>query len=134
MFFQLIYFVDCSSGAFLVPYTLMLALLGLPLFFLELALGQYASVGPITIWRLCPIFKGITALFCEKISRLFDTAILGRKVKTGHVLKILTVKNSSCPFRYRLLCNSRVLPRIHLLQCYHRLDSVLLLRLIHQVN
>ena len=52
-------FVDCSAGAFLVPYTLMLALLGLRLFFLELALGQYASVGPITIWRLCPIFKGI---------------------------------------------------------------------------
>jgi len=33
--------------------------LGLPLFYLELAVGQYASVGSITVWRLCPLFKGI---------------------------------------------------------------------------
>jgi hypothetical protein len=36
----------------------MLAFAGLPLFFLELALGQFASLGAITIWRISPIFKG----------------------------------------------------------------------------
>nr|KAI8727432.1 sodium- and chloride-dependent glycine transporter 2-like; partial [Biomphalaria glabrata] len=48
-----------GGGAFLIPYTISLALCGLPLFFMELAFGQFASVGPITIWRVCPLFQGI---------------------------------------------------------------------------
>lgn len=46
------------SGAFLIPYTIMLGLVGLPLFYMEVALGQYASLGPISIWRINPLFKG----------------------------------------------------------------------------
>ncbi|KAK3101074.1 hypothetical protein FSP39_000752 [Pinctada imbricata] len=48
-----------GGGAFLVPYTIMLALVGLPLFFMELALGQYGSLGPISVWRINPLFKGL---------------------------------------------------------------------------
>jgi len=48
-----------NAGAFLIPYLIFMVFLGLPLFYLELALGQYASVGSITVWRLCPLFKGI---------------------------------------------------------------------------
>ncbi|GFO09284.1 sodium-dependent proline transporter-like [Plakobranchus ocellatus] len=47
-----------GGGAFLVPYVIMLVICGLPLFFLELAFGQFASLGPITIWRVSPIFTG----------------------------------------------------------------------------
>lgn len=36
----------------------MLAVAGLPLFFMELAFGQFASLGPIAIWRIAPLFKG----------------------------------------------------------------------------
>lgn len=46
------------TGAFLIPYTIMLALVGLPLFYMEVVLGQYASLGPISIWRINPLFKG----------------------------------------------------------------------------
>ena len=46
------------SGAFLVPYVLMLATVGLPLFFMELTFGQFGSLGPITIWKINPLFKG----------------------------------------------------------------------------
>ena len=46
------------SGAFLVPYVLMLASVGLPLFFMELTFGQFGSLGPITIWKINPLFKG----------------------------------------------------------------------------
>jgi len=42
----------------LLPYVTMMLLLGMPLFYLELALGQYASLGPISVWRVCPLFKG----------------------------------------------------------------------------
>ena len=45
-------------GAFLLPYIIMLATVGLPLFFMELAFGQFASLGPIAIWKINPLFKG----------------------------------------------------------------------------
>ncbi|PIO06880.1 hypothetical protein AB205_0059930 [Aquarana catesbeiana] len=44
-------------GAFLIPYVIMLALAGLPLLFLECSLGQFASLGPIEIWRITPFFQ-----------------------------------------------------------------------------
>ncbi len=37
----------------------MLAFVGLPLFFMELAFGQYASLGPITVWKINPLLKGL---------------------------------------------------------------------------
>ena len=48
-----------GGGAFLLPYTIMLALVGLPLFYLEVGIGQYASLGPITIWKMNPLLKGL---------------------------------------------------------------------------
>ena len=41
-------------------YSLMLVLAGLPIFFLEMALGQYAGVGPIKIFgRIAPLLQGL---------------------------------------------------------------------------
>uniref|UniRef100_A0A914NCF8 Transporter n=4 Tax=Meloidogyne TaxID=189290 RepID=A0A914NCF8_MELIC len=49
-----------GGGAFLIPYTMMVLLAGIPLFYMELALGQYHRKGAITTWgRICPLFKGI---------------------------------------------------------------------------
>ncbi|KAJ3644129.1 hypothetical protein Zmor_026801 [Zophobas morio] len=49
-----------NVGAFLVPYCIMLIIGGIPLFYMELALGQFNRKGAITCWgRLCPLFKGI---------------------------------------------------------------------------
>lgn len=48
-----------GGGAFLIPYIIMLALAGLPLLFLECSLGQFASLGPIEIWRIVPLFQGV---------------------------------------------------------------------------
>lgn len=48
-----------GGGAFLIPWLVMLCVIGIPLFFLELAFGQYASEGPVTIWKVSPLFAGI---------------------------------------------------------------------------
>ncbi|XP_077984966.1 sodium-dependent proline transporter-like [Glandiceps talaboti] len=48
-----------GGGAFLIPYIIMLALAGIPLFYLELAFGQFASLGCLTIWKSVPLFKGL---------------------------------------------------------------------------
>lgn len=47
------------SGAFLIPYLIFLFTCGVPVFFLETALGQYTSQGGITCWRkISPLFEG----------------------------------------------------------------------------
>jgi len=47
------------TGAFLIPYCIMLVFGGLPLFYMELALGQFHRCGCLTIWkRICPALKG----------------------------------------------------------------------------
>lgn len=47
------------TGAFLIPYLTMLVFGGFPLFYMELALGQYQRCGCITVWkRICPVLKG----------------------------------------------------------------------------
>ncbi|XP_038055132.1 sodium- and chloride-dependent glycine transporter 1-like [Patiria miniata] len=50
---------DNGGGAFLVPYVIMLFVAGLPLFYLELAFGQFASLGAVAIWKISPIFTGV---------------------------------------------------------------------------
>ncbi|KAL0277756.1 UNVERIFIED_CONTAM: hypothetical protein PYX00_004932 [Menopon gallinae] len=52
-----------GGGAFLIPYTLMMIFGAVPLFYMELILGQYNRQGPISVWRICPIFKGVG--FCS---------------------------------------------------------------------
>ncbi|KAM7352563.1 neurotransmitter transporter-like [Cochliomyia hominivorax] len=47
-----------GGGAFLVPYLLMLFFCGIPLFFMEICMGQFSSLGCIGIFRLAPLFKG----------------------------------------------------------------------------
>ena len=43
---------------FFIPYAIMLFVVGMPIFFLELSLGQFTSSGPLTCWEMAPAFKG----------------------------------------------------------------------------
>ncbi|KAK7097595.1 hypothetical protein V1264_004545 [Littorina saxatilis] len=53
-----------GGATFLFPYIIMLFIAGLPLFFMEMALGQFASEGPITVWKMSPFFSGIGFAMC----------------------------------------------------------------------
>ncbi|XP_048773642.1 sodium- and chloride-dependent GABA transporter 1-like isoform X2 [Ostrea edulis] len=48
-----------GGGAFFIPYVIFLILCGVPLFFLEASYGQFSSLSPISVWRMCPLFKGV---------------------------------------------------------------------------
>ncbi|XP_038153530.1 sodium- and chloride-dependent GABA transporter ine isoform X1 [Cyprinodon tularosa] len=49
-----------GGGAFLVPYLFMLAVLGIPLLYMELTVGQYTRRGPVhALATVCPLLKGV---------------------------------------------------------------------------
>ncbi|KAH9518672.1 hypothetical protein Btru_005956 [Bulinus truncatus] len=48
-----------AGGAFLIPFFLMLIICGIPLAYMEMAVGQYTRQGPIgALSKLCPFAKG----------------------------------------------------------------------------
>ncbi|VDP11003.1 unnamed protein product [Heligmosomoides polygyrus] len=59
-----------GGGAFLIPYLVMLLIGGLPMFYMELALGQFHRSGCVSIWRkVCPLFKGELCFIFSSPSR-----------------------------------------------------------------
>ncbi|XP_050737516.1 sodium-dependent nutrient amino acid transporter 1-like isoform X2 [Eriocheir sinensis] len=48
-----------GGGAFLVPYFIVLIFIGKPVYFLELALGQFSSADNVGVWDMVPASKGI---------------------------------------------------------------------------
>lgn len=69
-----LFLCSCSfSGAYLVPYFILLILIGIPLFFLELAVGQRIRRGSIGVWNyVYPQLGGIG------VSSLMVTTLLFR--------------------------------------------------------
>lgn len=67
-----------SAGSFFVPYILSLVFLGFTFFFFESTIGQFTSLGPMKIWRLSPIFRGIgyaSFLMCAYVGVYYNMII-----------------------------------------------------------
>ncbi|KAG8232864.1 hypothetical protein J437_LFUL012480 [Ladona fulva] len=48
-----------GGGAFLIPYLIVLFIVGKPLYYMEMSLGQFSSKGSVKIWEVVPALKGI---------------------------------------------------------------------------
>lgn len=52
------------AGAFLIPYFIALVFEGIPLFYIELAIGQRLRRGSIGVWKtISPYLGGVGMLF-----------------------------------------------------------------------
>nr|B4JMC1.2 RecName: Full=Sodium-dependent nutrient amino acid transporter 1 [Drosophila grimshawi] len=48
-----------GGGAFLIPYIIVLFMIGKPMYYLEMIMGQFTSQGTVKIWSICPSFLGV---------------------------------------------------------------------------
>ncbi|XP_075156660.1 sodium-dependent nutrient amino acid transporter 1-like isoform X2 [Haematobia irritans] len=48
-----------GGGAFLIPYLVVLFLIGKPMYYLEMIIGQFTSKGSVKVWSICPSFVGV---------------------------------------------------------------------------
>ncbi|XP_037087499.1 sodium-dependent nutrient amino acid transporter 1-like [Pollicipes pollicipes] len=48
-----------GGGAFLIPYVVVLLLIGKPLYYMELAMGQFSSFGCVRVWNVVPAARGV---------------------------------------------------------------------------
>ena len=56
-----------GGGTFLVAYMLMVIIIGFPIMFMELALGQFSKSGPIDLYgNMAPLFRGLG--FCMVVT------------------------------------------------------------------
>ncbi|GFO44117.1 eukaryotic translation initiation factor 3 subunit f [Plakobranchus ocellatus] len=67
-----------GGGAFLLPYLLMLFLVGIPLFYLEVSLGQFCSKGAAKCWDFAPLFKGVgvAMIVCSALVSIYYNVII----------------------------------------------------------
>jgi len=48
-----------GGGAFFIPYTLMLIIAAMPIMGMEMAWGQFTSLGPVECWNCYPLLGGV---------------------------------------------------------------------------
>ena len=59
-----------GGGAFLIPYLLTLIFVGKPLYYMELAMGQFSSYGCVRVWEVVPAFRGKNKVWNDSFSMI----------------------------------------------------------------
>ncbi|XP_048585037.1 sodium- and chloride-dependent GABA transporter 1 isoform X2 [Nematostella vectensis] len=79
-FWRFPYLCYRSGGAsFLFPYFLMLFVIGIPMFFMELSVGQWYEAGMVSVWKaVCPLASGLGygTLLMQLLSNIYYIVIL----------------------------------------------------------
>ncbi|KAM8867206.1 sodium-dependent neutral amino acid transporter SLC6A17-like isoform 2-T4 [Synchiropus picturatus] len=91
-----------GGGAYLVPYFILLLVIGIPLFFLELAVGQKIRRGSIGVWNyVCPRLGGIgmsSLMVCGFVG-LYYNVIIGWSIFYFFQSFQFPLPWSDCPFK-----------------------------------
>ena len=121
-------------GAFLIPYFICVVVGGIPMFFLEVAIGQFMGCGCIGAWRICPLMQGNTAnntIRTYAIQQLVCQACIIR-CRWPTRCSFTCVHVPSLDFRSGHRFNSFSLLAQRVLQHHSGVDLLLLLRVIHE--
>lgn len=51
--------LENGGGAFLIPYLIVLFLVGRPVYYMEMIIGQFSSRGSVKVFDFSPIMRGI---------------------------------------------------------------------------
>ncbi|KAH8317647.1 hypothetical protein KR074_003228 [Drosophila pseudoananassae] len=87
-----------GGAAFLIPYILMVILAGVPLFYMEILIGQFSSTGCTGMWRLVPIFKGagIAQIIVNSYCMCYYSVIISYPIRMMSYCFVKTVPWISC--------------------------------------
>lgn len=85
--------LDNGGGAFLLPYVIVLLLIGRPIYYLEMIVGQFSGKNSIQIYDVSPIFRGVgyAQIFLMIFVSTYYTsvmAIIGRYLWDSFHLKL----------------------------------------------
>lgn len=81
-----------GGGAFLIPYLAVLILLGRPMYYLEMCLGQFSSRGNVKMFEsMAQVLKGLPKTLYAKI---FDNVVVG--VGFGQLIGTFSVATYYC--------------------------------------
>lgn len=58
-----------GGSAFVLAFSVMLGIIGLPIFFLEISISQFSKFGPLEVWKIVPAFRGLG--FCSLLLSMF---------------------------------------------------------------
>uniref|UniRef100_A0A336MM73 Transporter n=1 Tax=Culicoides sonorensis TaxID=179676 RepID=A0A336MM73_CULSO len=51
--------LDNGGGAFVIPYIIVLIIIGKPIYYMEMLIGQFSSRGSAKVYDMCPAFRGV---------------------------------------------------------------------------
>lgn len=60
--------LENGGGAFVIPYIIVLIVVGKPIYYLEMLIGQFSSRGNIKVYDISPAMRGIFYLYINQIS------------------------------------------------------------------
>uniref|UniRef100_A0A182SRE6 Sodium-dependent nutrient amino acid transporter 1 n=1 Tax=Anopheles maculatus TaxID=74869 RepID=A0A182SRE6_9DIPT len=62
-----------GGGAFVIPYLIVLLVVGRPIYYLEMVMGQFSSRGSVKVYDVSPIMRGkklrVCGYVCESVLR-----------------------------------------------------------------